>query len=265
MEFNVNADQFGVILALVSFAISSVFYLIASSSDRMSTVVYRISYGSFIFAMFLVTFASIQSLVEPLAPSSSGVYLVAALCWITFIAQIVFKISTLGTYIAPLATLILMLQMLTTPQGAGITGPDSSTLLKVHIYASIIGEAFAILAFVTAILYLAQKRALKKKQLGKLLANTLSLDSLDRLLLLSIWIGFILLTIGLILGAIYTQTFTQNEVTDTSKIIWAIAVWLWYLATLLTRNIFSFPAKRVAQMTFVGFGIMAIGFFGLYV
>ncbi|MFW7380459.1 MAG: cytochrome c biogenesis protein CcsA [Oligoflexus sp.] len=259
-----HTSHYTVIFALISFALASLGYLYAFANSKYQEKIQRAAYGFFITATFLMTHTAIEALLMGMQTMTSGLILISALCLITLVGQIVFKMKTLGTFVAPLATLLLLIQIfLTEPHGTH-TSTRPEGLIAAHIYTSVIGEAFAILAFVISLLYLIQKRAMKKKQINRLLGNALSLDTLDRSLQTSIWSGFILLTIGLILGAIYTQFFLTSTSLSTSKVVWALLVWFWYLATLLSRNVFSLPPKRIAQMTLVGFALLALGVFGLY-
>lgn len=258
-----NPSHYAIIFALVSFALSSIFYLLLFTKERYQEILYRMAHGSFIFATFLMLHTAIDSVTKGVASISSGLSLIAAFCLISFLVQVTLKIRNLGTFSAPIATLLLLWQTLTTPSGGHEISEHPSVLITAHIYTSLIGEAFAILAFVIAILYLSQMRDMKKKQLKRLLGQTLSLSRLDSALMLSVWTGFILLTIGLILGAIYTQFYHSGDSIGYSKILWAMVVWVWYLGTLLSKNVFRLSAKKTAQMTFVGFALLAIGFFGL--
>ena len=259
-----NPSHYAIILALVAFALSSIGYLQLFARERFQEVSYKIAHGSFIFATFLMLHTAVDAVLKGVAALSSGLSLIAAFCLLSFMVQITLKMRYLGTFSAPIATLLLLWQTLTTPNGHEFTERPSA-LISAHIYISLIGEAFAILAFVLAILYLSQMRDMKKKQLKRLLGQTLSLSRLDSALMLSIWTGFILLTIGLILGAIYTQFYHSGDTIGYSKIIWAMVVWIWYLVTLLGKKVFRLTAKKTAQMTFIGFALMALGFFGLAV
>lgn len=259
-----NPSHYALAFALISLALASVAYLFAFTSRRAQDILNRSAYGFFIIATFLITHVSIQASLQSITGVTNGLILIGVLCWITLLGQILFNLKTAGTFVAPLATLLLLIQIFTAPQHAQLNAPsDLGALIKTHIYTAIIGQAFAILAFVISIIYFLQQRALKLKQFERLRNVSISLDRLNQSLIASIWTGFIFLTIGLILGAIYAQFHTLPEDFDNKKIAWALAVWFWYLATLLARNVFNISGRRLAQMTFVGFGIMAIGFFGL--
>ncbi|SME94236.1 cytochrome c biogenesis protein CcsA [Pseudobacteriovorax antillogorgiicola] len=257
-----NPSHFSIVTSLVSFAIASGCYLHAFSTEKHKKLLNKIAYSLFIFATFLMTHVSIMSIEQGIHNVASGFLLITIVAWITLLAQMLFRIQTAGTFIAPIITLITLIHLLTaSPHSAPQQGPQG--LLAFHIYTSVTGQAFAILAMAIAILFIVQQRAMKKKQLHRLLGSTLSISTLEKALLFCLWAGFIFLTTGLVLGAVWTQFYSGSETEITSKVVWALLVWTWYLLTLLAKNVFKIAAKKVALMTFVGFGIMALGFFGL--
>ena len=87
---------------------------------------------------------------------------------------------------------------------------------------------------------------------------------LGKALTVSLWGGFALLTFGLLSGAWFTQLYTPSpELRLGWKIAWAVLVWIWYLATLLAKNVFNRPSKRIAQMSLAGFMLLAMTYFGM--
>lgn len=249
-------------LALFAFAASSVVYLLSFNS----------SYQKLLFrkaALLWMVLASVLASSVLLVPGDQGqaiFTIVAAVGWMTVYTHVRYGTSHLGAFMAPLATLILLVHSFV---GDGAIPSGQSTLepglfVYLHIGLSALGEAFAIFACATSLMYLRQQRILKKKMISQLRNDFPSLDRLTRLLLMSLWAGFILLTIGLVTGAVMNQ-FYAHEIRPQSwlKILWAIIVWVWYLVTLLARNVFNWPQRRIAQMSLGGFLLLTVAFFGL--
>ncbi len=260
-----NMYHIGVITALLAFACSSGLYLHSFASPRTRLSLHRAAYGLFIVAAILMTSNAVTAYMHGLGPATTSFALIAATSWITVFAQSIFGVRVLGGLVAPLSTLILLVQsFFVTHHGQSTAGESPVGLLGAHILTSVLGEAFSIIAFATAVLYLLQQRALKQKQLDRLQHTQVSISTLNHALIVSIWIGFILLTCGLILGSIYSQFYyTGNRNELLGKIIWAFMVWLWYLATLSCRNIFNVSAKKLAWMTIFGFLLLVLGLFGI--
>ncbi len=191
--------------------------------------------------------------------------LIVSLCWITVLAKVIFDFRMVGAFVAPLSMIILLIQFLFfPPPHTSVETQGPSLLLYAHIITSVLGEAFAITSCVIAVLYLMQQRAMKTKNLDRLQAAQVPISKLNTALMGTLWAGFILLTSGLIMGAVYSQFFLVGDrAALLGKIIWAFAVWLWYLATLVCKNLANLPAKKLAWMTIVGFGLLVIGMFGI--
>lgn len=258
-----NLYHIGVIAALVAYAASSIFYLQSFSATPSRGRQQKVAYGLFSIATMLITANTISVVNMNPEQLVSTFILITSLCWITILAKLLFDFRMLGAFVAPLSMIILLAQFLfVAPHGPTSTeGP--STLMYAHIITSVLGEAFAIIACVIAVLYLMQQRAMKTKQLDRLQAAQMPINKLTKALHSSLWIGFVLLTSGLIMGAVYTQFFMIGDRDSLmGKIVWAFAVWLWYLTTLVGKNLMNLPAKKLAWMTIAGFGLLALGLFG---
>ncbi len=264
-EERLNLYHISIICALLAFAASSALYLHSFASHKTQVSLHRVAFGLFTLAALLMTANSVAAYMYGVPIATTSFVLIAATAWITVLGQLFFGVQVLGGLVAPLSTLILLIQFFFVSHHSQATVGDSPTgLMAAHILTSVLGEAFSIIAFAIAVFYLLQQRALKQKQLDRLQHTQISISKLNQALIVSIWIGFLLLTCGLILGAIYSQFYYQGERSELlGKIIWAFMVWLWYLATLSSRNIFNFSAKRLAWMTIFGFILLALGLFGI--
>ena len=259
-----NFYHIGVISALICFACSSGLYLHSFSKSSTQEKIHQAAYAFFMLAAFIMASNTVNSYFYNLKHLTSSFVLITALAWITIFAQVFFKLRIVGSIVAPLSTLIMLIQFFfVAPHGSpNVGGPG--VFMTVHILVSVVGEAFAIVAFVIAVFYLLQQQALKKKQLNRLQFTQVSISKLSQGLIISFWLGFIFLTCGLIMGAIYSQFyFTGDRSSLIGKVLWAFLVWLWYLGVLLCRNFLNISAKRMAWLTIFGFIILAFGLFGI--
>ena len=258
-----NQYHLNIVIALVAYALSTIFSLLGFSEFKGAKIFKRVCYGLFTFATFLMTLVTIQSYNQSAYLVTSSLTLTTAISWITLLMHFFFNISAGITLAAPIATLIMLIEMFQKKSGHF----DMATpplLLNIHISTAIIGEAFAIVSFIWAVLYLYQQQAMKKKRLNFLIKNHLNLATTEKALNICLWIGFIFLTIGLILGAVVNQfgSVGVNNAAST-KILWAIGVWVCYLAALIVHYLQGSQTKRTAQITVVGFMLMSLGLFGL--
>ncbi len=193
----------------------------------------------------------------------SALLLTMAVAWVGTAAALFFKVRAIIAFLAPLATLILLLHLLFSAGNMPLTGTNSA-MLNLHILLAICGEAFAIGACALAVLYLWQRHILKKKLLKWIGIEMPALDRIGHLLLFCLWIGFIFLTVALLTGAIYSQLHSHALADGLRlKITWALAVWGWYLAILISNKMRTNSPRRVARLSLGGFLLLALAFFGL--
>jgi ABC-type uncharacterized transport system permease subunit len=194
----------------------------------------------------------------------SGHMLAATLGLLSLMAFLRFKVRPIGAFTAPLATLTLLFQFFAAPIPAPSGSAGGSILIYAHIVTAILGQTFAIGACAVSVLYLWQRNALKKRQLDQIPAQVPAMDKLDKLLIRFVWVGFSFITLSLISGAVFVQSNSFPGIASLqAKIIWAVAVWIWYLAILISKNVLNHPGRRVAQMSLVGFFLLATSYFGM--
>ena len=258
-------SHIALVAALCGYAVSSGLFLHAFPQAAKRESIHLMAFKIFIFASLMVAMAYFSALIGPYYSQSSGLILIMAVSLMTIIASLKFKIKMMGTFVSPLATLVLLFLAFSYPSDElHIKASPPSGLASFHIVVSILGQAFGIAACGVSLLYLLQQRALKKKLLNFLSSATPPLDKLESVLLKSLWAGFICLSLGLISGAIYTGFFiTKADSGLHIKIGWAVGVWTFYLSILLAKNVFSKSSSLIAKMSLLGFFFLLLSFFGL--
>jgi ABC-type uncharacterized transport system permease subunit len=253
-------------LALLGYAFAALLYLVGVGKTRRNDGTGNIALAVFTAATLSASYTVISQLQSEQPTMLSGLLLAVAISWLAILGHVKFKLRLIGAFVAPLATLIVLMQFFVTPGHPIATddGTGSSLLLTLHVTMAILGQAFAILACAVSVFYLWQQNLLKKKLLSQLPQNLPAIDRIDKLLRLCLWTGYVFITLGLLSGAIYTQLYAPpSSWMLSAKVVWATVVWLWYLATLLAQNIFNRPSKRIAQMCLAGFLLMALSYFGM--
>jgi ABC-type uncharacterized transport system permease subunit len=260
-----NLEQWVTTLSLLSFAIASVFYLLGNQSDKMAKITSQLATICFAFGTLLVTYAVILLGNSIGIDRLSGLLMASAIAWIGALLHVKYHMPLIGTLVAPLNTFILLIQFFVAPTGeVSPFSEDSTFLIITHVALSIFGQAFAVIACTVSVFYLWEQSLLKRKLLDQIPKNLPAIDSLDRLLMICLWLGFIFITFGLITGAFYSQLYVpRSELKLQFKVMWAITVWIWYLSTILARGVFNKPGKRIAQLSLGGFALLATSYFGI--
>ena len=136
--------------------------------------------------------------------------------------------------------------------------------LPIHLLCVYLGTLFAALASMTGLMYLFIQSRLKHKTPTtlKTLGRFASLETLERLIIISATSSFALFTIGLVTGLVI---ITSNHATLSAedsvfwlipKIILATIAWLLYAIIMNVRHATSFRGSRAAWLSVLGFVLL---------
>jgi cytochrome c-type biogenesis protein CcsB len=171
------------------------------------------------------------------------------------------RIHVLGSFMVPLA-LVSLISAAALPETVPTLQPVFKTLWF-HVTLSMLGAVGFTVAFVAGVMYLIQDRLLKSKQFNVLYSKLPALDFLDHLNQQSIVLGFPLLTLGIVTGAISAQFARGSYVSWNPEQTWALVTWLFYFIVLLGRLTIGWRAKRAAYLTVIGFACVLLTLVGV--
>ena len=252
-----------IIFAMLAFSGASALFIKAYSATgtkRKKAIRAGLSALGLAFAALLLTHVGLTFFGSH--GLSSGFLLIEIICALALLSYRFFKIPFIGLFVAPLCTLLLIYDIFSSGRTLQSVTPPAG-FLPIHIGFAILGQAFAVIIAALSAVYLQQHLALKKKELRLHRETIIPMDSLEKLLVQSLWIGFLLISMALVTGAVYVQFFSQNSYSGLNlKFTWAVIVWLYYLSVMIARSMFSLNGKRVAQFSLGGFILLAISFFG---
>jgi ABC-type transport system involved in cytochrome c biogenesis permease subunit len=146
------------------------------------------------------------------------------------------------------------------------TEPTLQPVLKTlwfHVTLSMLGAVGFTVAFVAGVMYLIQDRLLKSKRFNVLYSKLPALDFLDHLNQQSIVLGFPLLTLGIVTGALSAEFARGSYVNWNPEQTWALVTWLFYFVVLLGRLTVGWRAKRAAYLTVIGFACVILTLVGV--
>jgi cytochrome c-type biogenesis protein CcsB len=258
-------------MAAVCFLITVVLYVVATvsylsyslrRSEALSNVSLGITAAGFVSHMVALV-ARMISASSSAPPSFSD-----ALSFFSWMIILVFlvvefrhRIHVLGSFMVPLA-LVSLVSAAALPESAPTLQPVFKTLWF-HVTLSMLGAVGFTVAFVAGVMYLIQDRLLKSKQFNVLYSKLPALDFLDHLNQQSIVLGFPLLTLGIVTGAISADFARGSYVSWNPEQTWALVTWLFYLIVLLGRLTVGWRAKRAAYLTVIGFACVILTLVGV--
>jgi cytochrome c-type biogenesis protein CcsB len=191
------------------------------------------------------------------APAAGLYDAVSFLAWAIVGASLVFqrryRVQVLGAFATPLAALL----MLAVSSAPALPVPPAPTLrslwLPVHVTLVFLGDALLALAACAGLMYLMQERTLKTKQLGPFTRRLPSLEALDALNLRSLLLGFPLLTLGLLSGAVWARLAWGTFWSWEPKVVLSVLTWILYAVLLHGRLTIGWRGRRAAVGAIAGF------------
>jgi len=119
------------------------------------------------------------------------------------------------------------------------------------------------LSSVAALMYLTQERNLKLHKLKAIFSLLPPIQRLEAVVGRLLVAGFILLTLGLIIGAVdLAQLKDPHAYRGDLKIVWSVVVWLLYLGLLVMRWKFAQGGRRFALGALGSFVFVLLTFWG---
>ena len=138
----------------------------------------------------------------------------------------------------------------------------------VHVSSLLFAYASFALACVIGITYVLLFKEIKAKHLGFFYARLPSLQVLDAMNLRAVRIGWIFLTVGVAVGAVWASQARgasldpriQAMSLQDPKIFVALVCWALYSFALVARRTIGWHGRRAAWLSAVGFAIVLLNF-----
>jgi ABC-type uncharacterized transport system permease subunit len=253
----VNVDGVATLTALQigAYALASALYLtyllgLRTHTDNAARVVLAIG--------VLIHFSDIGARcvhrVNPISSTPEAMSFVAFLIAAGYLmASLRYRLAAAGAFAVPAALAVLVLaRVVPAETGAPVMGPLGYT----HILLATLGVAVFALAAVLAVLYLFEDRQLKRKQFARFSGRGTPLETLDRLALRCVSLGFPIFTIAIVTGAMWVARLglLHGLFALRPEHILAIATWAAFGVLLVARVGAGWRGRRAAWLTLGGFG-----------
>jgi cytochrome c-type biogenesis protein CcsB len=174
-----------------------------------------------------------------------------------------YAVESMGAFVAPLALLLVIWAASLPHEILPLPPLLRSWWLPIHVLFAFVGDAVFALACCAGVIYLMQERFLKSKRAGGLANRLPSLEVLDEINYRALAIGFPLLTIGIVTGAVWAEYAWGSYWRWDPKENWSLITWLLYAALLHQRLAIKWRGKKAAVMAIVGFGAVLFTFLGV--
>ncbi len=258
-------------LPLVLYAAAGVAYAVHFATRHPQAG--RVATTLLAFAAFAHTFVIGMQTMEvrhvPFANASSAI---STFVWLLALSYLYLEITSdersMGVFIAPMLAGLQTIPV----RSPGIERIDpalDSPLFWMHVSSLLFAYASFALAGVLGLTYVVQFKEIKKKHLGFFYTRLPSLQTLDNMNARAVAVGWLCLTIGVLVGVLWaTQARAvapddpnlRAMALDDPKIFVAVLTWVVYSFAMLARRAMGWSGRRAAWLSALGFAIVLLNF-----
>jgi ABC-type transport system involved in cytochrome c biogenesis permease subunit len=166
-----------------------------------------------------------------------------------------YKFASLSTFIFPLVAVMTLVGATSAPVAPWTDPRVRNAWLLLHVTLAIAGYAALVVAAAASLFYIVQERRLKRKQTSDRLPP---LATLDDVLSRSMALGFILITLAVVMGSVWGFIESGTAWIADPKIVVAWVTWLGYLTIVFLRVSAGWRGRKAALMTIGVLGFSAL-------
>lgn len=221
---------------------------------RRSSNLFRPALISFFAGLVLHLVALVQSGIENeswFPPGfANSVSLWGFLLGIVFLlAWFRYRAPSLALLFFPIVCAMTSIAVLRMPLGTWTSRAARDNWLVVHVGLVLLGYATLLLTAFASLLYLMQERQLKRKKSIALMERLPPLGTLDNLISVSLGVGFVLLSLGLVTGATWAYIETGGMGIGDARFAAAVVTWIFCFLTLFLRISAGWRGRKAAFMS----------------
>ncbi|MFH1861139.1 MAG: c-type cytochrome biogenesis protein CcsB [bacterium] len=265
-------DAFWFGTALIAYGISAILYTILSLFDRLTLGKWAVTVAilgvichtvGLIIRTIAANHAPFTNLYESLVFSSWSMVI------FYLIIEYRYRTRVVGGFIMWMAFLTIGYASLlhnSVKQITPLVPALQSHWLEFHVAACFLAYAAFAVAFGYGIVYLCKTRGSQQSVVGEnRKSDDLSHDlaMIDELTYKTVRVGLLLLTIGIVTGAVWANYAWGTYWSWDPKETWALVTWLVYIIYLHARMTTDWQGKRAAWLAIIGFMVVIFTYLGV--
>jgi ABC-type transport system involved in cytochrome c biogenesis permease subunit len=197
---------------------------------------------------------------------------VSSFVWLLALSYLYLELTTderaMGVFILPIVVGLQAIPVLY----PGVENADAvldSPWFWVHVASLLFAYASFALAGMLGLTYMLQFKEIKKKHLGYFYTRLPSLHVLDTMNSRAVVVGWLFLTIGVVVGVVWTaqaralapeNSNLQAMSLEDPKVFIAIVTWAVYSFAMFARQTLGWTGRRAAWLSALGFVIVLLNF-----
>jgi ABC-type transport system involved in cytochrome c biogenesis permease subunit len=257
------------LLPLILYAIAAVAYIVhfANRDERVGRLATATMGAGVLAHTFVIGMQTVQAGHAPLVGTSAAI---SAFVWLLGLSYLYVELTSnersMGAFVAVLLAgldIIPALDTTLSPRPPVLQSP----LFTVHVMSLLFAYASFALACVLGVTYVLLFKEIKAKHLGFFYTRLPSLQTLDVMNSRATTVGWVFLTIGCVVGAVWAaqvQNSPDPRVQAMSladpKILVAVLSWVIYSFALFARKAIGWSGRRAAYLSGVAFAVVLLNF-----
>jgi ABC-type uncharacterized transport system permease subunit len=184
--------------------------------------------------------------------------------WLTvliyWVERLFYPLSGLLALVLPLAAISVLLPVLV-PVGRILSQPPSG-LFDTHVLMAMLAYSlFTIAALHAGLISLVEKR-LHHAKLPRILKSMPPLMTMESLLFRVIGIGFVILTVTVVSGILFSEQVFGQPFQFTHKVLFGLISWLVFGGLLVGHHFYGWRGHTAVRLTLSGFAFLLLAYLG---
>ena len=189
---------------------------------------------------------------------------VSAILWLTvliyWLGNFFYRLDGLQALVLPVAAFAALLPgVLPSPHPLPNT---ALVVFKVHLLIAMLAYALFTIASLHVALMALLERRLHDGSLPRALQGLPPLLAMEALLFRIIWAGFLLLTLTILSGVVYSEELFGKAARFNHKTVFGVLSWLIFAALLGGRHIYGWRGRVAVRWTLAGFLMLVLAYLG---
>ena len=189
---------------------------------------------------------------------------ISAILWLTvliyWVGNFFYKLEGLQSLVMPVAAIATLLPALL-PMPAPLPNTELG-VFKFHLLISLLAYSLFTIGSLHVLLMALLERRLHDGVLSQTLQGLPPLLAMEALLFRIIWAGFILLTLTLASGVVFSEELFGRAAKLSHKTLFGVLSWLIFAALLAGRHIYGWRGRVAVRWTLAGFFTLVLAYIG---
>ena len=189
---------------------------------------------------------------------------ISAILWLTVLiywtGNFFYRLEGLQALVLPLAAVAVVLGAFTPPAGA--LANSNLVAFKAHLVIAMLAYSLLTIASLHVVLMALLEKRLHDGAVTQVLQKLPPLLTMEALLFRIIWAGFILLTLTLGSGVIFSEELFGKAAPLNHKTVFGFVSWLIFGALLVGRHVYGWRGRVAVRWTLAGFLALVLAYIG---